>query len=162
MLGNIQTLLSGRNWLCLILKPHNKGYISFVSILNLSINSGYFTFFLPFFSVPLPSLCPCLPHPLPSGSLPPSLPASPPYLSPSLSLFFTPSLHITLLDTASLPWLLLSLPVSFLQSLPASHSLPHCFPSFMPSIPPSLPPLLLYLAPSLPPELSSLSTFLTF
>lgn len=109
MLGNIQTLLSGRNWLCLILKPHNKGYISFVSILNLSINSGYFTFFLPFFSVPLPSLCPCLPHPLPSGSLPPSLPALP-----------------------------LSLPVSFLHSLTTYHSSRHCLPSLTPSIPPCL------------------------
>lgn len=109
MLGNIQTLLSGRNWLCLILKPHNKGYISFVSILNLSINSGYFTFFLPFFSVPLPSLCPCLPHPLPSGSLPPSLPTLP-----------------------------LSLPVSFLHSLTTYHSSRHCLPSLTPSIPPCL------------------------
>lgn len=159
MLGNIQTLLSGRNWLCLILKPHNKGYISFVSILNLSINLVTLLFsFLFSQSLSLPSALACLtPSHLAHSLLP-----SPPYLSPSLSLFFTPSLHITLLDTASLPWLLLSLPVSFLQSLPASHSLPHCFPSFMPSIPPSLPPLLLYLAPSLPPELSSLSTFLTF
>lgn len=159
MLGNIQTLLSGRNWLCLILKPHNKGYISFVSILNLSINLVTLLFsFLFSQSLSLPSALACL---TPSH-LAHSLPPSPPYLSPSRSLFFTPSLHITLLDTASLPWLLLSRPVSFLQSLPASRSLPHCFPSFMPSIPPSLPPSLLYLAPSLPSELSSLSTFLTF
>lgn len=70
---------------------------------------GYFTFFLPFFSVPLPSLCPCLPHPLPSGSLPPSLPALP-----------------------------LSLPVSFLHSLTTYHSSRHCLPSLTPSIPPCL------------------------
>ena len=138
MLGNIQTLFSGRNWLCLILKQHNKGYISFILSLNFFIQL--------LFSVPLPSCCPCMPHPLHSGSL-----------TPSLSGFLPPAI----------PALPPSLPISFLHSLPASHSLPHCLPSLTPSFIPSpsllLPPsLLLSLAPSLLPELCPLPTSLTF
>lgn len=134
MLGNIQTLLSGRNWLCLILKPHNKGYISFVSILNLSINSGYFTFFLPFFSVPLPSLCPCLPHPLPSGSLPPSLPVS-----------FLHSLTTYHSSRHCLPSLTPSIPPCLFSSVPACISLSSTLLPFLyafhPSLPSSITPL---------------------
>lgn len=102
--------------------------------------------FLLLFSVPLPSCCPCMPHPLHSGSL-----------TPSLSGFLPPAI----------PALPPSLPISFLHSLPASHSLPHCLPSLTPSFIPSpslpLPPsLLLSLVPSLLPELCPLPTSLTF
>lgn len=139
MLGNIQTLLSGRNWLCLILKQHNKGYISFILSLNLFIYFCYSSLSLSVSAVPaclsLSSLTPSLPPSLASSLL-----LSLPYLPPSLSLSFTPSLHLTLSHTASPPWLV---------------------PSF-PPLSPFSPSLLLSLAPSLLPELCPLHTSLTF
>ena len=139
MPGNIQTLLSGRNWLCLILKQHNKGYISFHFHFKLIYCFWllYFFSFLFSMSLFLPSVLACLaPSPLAPSFLPflpylppsrflHSLPTSHSRPHPSLFLFFTPSLHLTLSPTVhSYPESFHpSLLVSFLHSLPASHSL---------------------------------------
>ena len=129
MLGSIQTLLSGRNWLCLILKQHNKGYISFVLVLIVFMDFLYSA--LP---LSLPSVCTCLTPSSLDPSLPPSLASSP---------------H---------PLCLLSLPAShsFLHCLP---SLTLCSPhslllSLAPSLLPELCPISTFLTFDLPPSLA--------